>query len=265
MTLKKKLIWTYCLITTIPLLLLAVFMVSRMTGDAQRETEQHAEQLSRQVGDAMTVYMGVFRELSDYLVESMESEADLPNADELMQRRHINVLNTYPEIVGIAVADEDDRFIGTGMRRVSRDRLSSEEWFIKAPERGEGIAVLNSSEGKIVITNEAYSADQIFSVMGTGEIDGKKTVILMDIKKDVLGSLIDSVSANSDSFVFIEDDSIQPVVIDDRRIEWNKQTTSLSALAQQLKGFNHPVQGTLWFTYNGVKLTELRDKIEKMH
>ena len=66
-----------------------------------------------------------------------------------------------------------------------------------------------------------------------------------------------------EKIVYIEDASIQPVVIDDRRIEWNKQTTSLSALAQQLKGFNYPVQGTLWFTYNGVKLTELRDKIEK--
>ena len=67
-----------------------------------------------------------------------------------------------------------------------------------------------------------------------------------------------------EKIVYIEDASIQPVVVDDRRIEWNKQTTSLSALAQQLKGFNHPVQGTLWFTYNGVKLTELRNKIEKM-
>ena len=67
-----------------------------------------------------------------------------------------------------------------------------------------------------------------------------------------------------EKIVYIEDTSIQPIVVDDRHIEWNKQTTSLSALAQQLKGFTHPVQGTLWFTYNGVKLTELRDKIEKM-
>lgn len=67
-----------------------------------------------------------------------------------------------------------------------------------------------------------------------------------------------------EKIVYIEDASIQPVVVDDRHIEWNKQTTSLSALAQQLKGFTHPVQGTLWFTYNGVKLTELRDKMEKM-
>ena len=62
--------------------------------------------------------------------------------------------------------------------------------------------------------------------------------------------------------VFIEDDSIRPVVVDDRHIKYDRQTTSLSALAQQLKGFNHPVQGTLWFTYKGVKLTDLRDKIE---
>ena len=63
--------------------------------------------------------------------------------------------------------------------------------------------------------------------------------------------------------VFIDDSSIQPVVIDDRRIEWDKQTTSLSALAQQLKGYEHPAQGTLYFTYKGVKLDDLRRKMEK--
>jgi hypothetical protein len=51
--------------------------------------------------------------------------------------------------------------------------------------------------------------------------------------------------------------------VDDRHIEWNNQTTSLSALAQQLKNFNHAVQGTLWFTYKGVKLTDLRDQMER--
>ena len=63
--------------------------------------------------------------------------------------------------------------------------------------------------------------------------------------------------------VFVENDSIQPIVVDDRHIEFDRQTTSLSALAQQIKGFNHPVQGTLWFTYKGVKLTELRERMEK--
>ena len=44
-------------------------------------------------------------------------------------------------------------------------------------------------------------------------------------------------------------------------LEYNGETTSLSALAQKLKGFTHPVQGTIWFTYNGEKLDDLRKRI----
>lgn len=62
---------------------------------------------------------------------------------------------------------------------------------------------------------------------------------------------------------FIEDSNIKAIVVDDRRIEYDGETTSVSALAQKLKGFDHPVQGTLWFLYKGEKLTDIRDRIEK--
>ena len=65
------------------------------------------------------------------------------------------------------------------------------------------------------------------------------------------------------TIVFIDDPAVKPVVIDDRKIEYNGETTSLSALAQKLKGFDHPVQGPLWFTYNGMKLSDIRDRMEK--
>lgn len=65
------------------------------------------------------------------------------------------------------------------------------------------------------------------------------------------------------SVAYIEDVSITATVVDDRHIEFNGETTSLSALAQRLKGFEHPVQGTLWFTYKGEKLADLRERIEK--
>ena len=44
---------------------------------------------------------------------------------------------------------------------------------------------------------------------------------------------------------------------------YGNETTSVSALAQRLKGFTHPVQGTLWFRYNGEILNELRDRLGK--
>ena len=33
------------------------------------------------------------------------------------------------------------------------------------------------------------------------------------------------------------------------------------AVYEKLKGFTHPVQGTIWFTYNGEKLDDLRKRI----
>lgn len=63
--------------------------------------------------------------------------------------------------------------------------------------------------------------------------------------------------------VYTDDPSVRPVVVDDRHIEYNGETTSLSALAQKLKGFDHPVQGTLWFTYLGEKLIDIRERLEK--
>ena len=62
--------------------------------------------------------------------------------------------------------------------------------------------------------------------------------------------------------VYIEDDAIRVTVVDDRRINFEGESTSVSALAQKLKGFDHPVQGTLWFTYKGEKLTDLRDRVD---
>ena len=60
---------------------------------------------------------------------------------------------------------------------------------------------------------------------------------------------------------FIEDESIKATVVDERHICYQGETTSASALAQKLKGFNYAVQGTLWFSYNGRKLADIRDEL----
>lgn len=64
--------------------------------------------------------------------------------------------------------------------------------------------------------------------------------------------------------VYIEDSTVRPIVVDDRHIRYGNEVTSLSALAQQLKGFDHPVQGTLWFTYEGEKLDTRRRRMDEL-
>ena len=62
---------------------------------------------------------------------------------------------------------------------------------------------------------------------------------------------------------FVDDPTIIVKVVDDRHIQYGKETTSLSALARRIKGFDHPVQGTLWFKYQGEILSELRERKER--
>ena len=60
---------------------------------------------------------------------------------------------------------------------------------------------------------------------------------------------------------YVEDESIIVTVVDDRHIQYQNETTSLSALARRLKNFNHYVQGTLWFMYKGEVLNDLRNRL----
>lgn len=61
---------------------------------------------------------------------------------------------------------------------------------------------------------------------------------------------------------FTDNPSIEAVVVDDRHIEYNGETTSLSALAKELKGFDHVTQGPKWFMYKGEILSEMRKRLE---
>jgi len=56
--------------------------------------------------------------------------------------------------------------------------------------------------------------------------------------------------------------NIKVTVLDDRHIRYGKETTSLSALSQQLLK-RKAVQGTLHFKYKGEILTDLRNRLEK--
>lgn len=61
--------------------------------------------------------------------------------------------------------------------------------------------------------------------------------------------------------VYALDESIQAVVVDDRRIEYNGVTTSLSALTQELMGVSS-IQGPRYWKYEGKILSDLRNERE---
>lgn len=61
---------------------------------------------------------------------------------------------------------------------------------------------------------------------------------------------------------YINDPSIEATVVDDRHVSYKGVTTSTSALAQELLESEYQVQGTAYFTYEGEKLTDRRNRME---
>lgn len=63
---------------------------------------------------------------------------------------------------------------------------------------------------------------------------------------------------------YIHDTSIKAIVMDHKRtVSYNGKETSLSALARRLLNRNSQVQGTLYFTYLGETLVNLRKRLGK--
>ena len=62
---------------------------------------------------------------------------------------------------------------------------------------------------------------------------------------------------------FIDNPSLVITVVDDRRVEYNGQTTSLTALAKELKGVTHSLQGPTFFKYQNETLADRRNRMEK--
>ena len=61
---------------------------------------------------------------------------------------------------------------------------------------------------------------------------------------------------------FTEDPNIEVTVVDDKHISHNGIVTSTSRLAQELLNSEYPMQGPLYFEYEGEKLTDRRDRMD---
>lgn len=55
--------------------------------------------------------------------------------------------------------------------------------------------------------------------------------------------------------VFIEDPTVVAKVVGDRKVEYNGEITSLSAISDRIKGYATP--GPSYFTYNGEKVSDI--------
>ena len=136
-------------------------------------------------------------------------------------------------------------------------KTRTKEFFAMSPEDAYGllecIAKISGTEDRLNRVTPPGDAVIDEQVAEEGRATARRGPFRFSMCNIEPGSIVESVDVPGET----------AVVIDDRHIEYKGETTSLSALAQRLGGYNHQVQGTIHFTYKGELLDELRTKMEQ--
>lgn len=66
-----------------------------------------------------------------------------------------------------------------------------------------------------------------------------------------------------EEIAFISNPELKATVVDDRRVSYNGETLSLTALAKMLSGKKYSIAGPKFFTYKGEPLNDLRHRLGK--
>lgn len=224
--------------------------------------------------DKLDYIVDVVLEFLDYGIKF----DDLGNNDASDQA--INKVLTLGDEIDSAIKSIDSK-IGYDQLKLYRGYSLNKKGILALWPLSSGVfeAELYTSVDKITVTNKAYDTSNrkrgnkkaAFKIKDKNDIK-----ILVEIIREMLGKKATTVApANQkrapfkfsmiglkvgDVIYYSKDASIKCKIISDDQVSFNGQTYTLTALAKKLLGKTTGIRGPEFFTYNGKKLTAIRDE-----
>ena len=125
------------------------------------------------------------------------------------------------------------------------------------------LRVSSNREFFVMSPQDAYDLlEAIATISGTK--DKLKKVKLADAKKQkVRRPPVNFAKCNipvGAELVFIDDPSVVVTVVNERKVQYKNEITSLSAISDSIKGYSTP--GPSFFTYNGKKVSDIAEETQ---
>lgn len=125
------------------------------------------------------------------------------------------------------------------------------------------LRVSSNREFFVMSSQDAYELlEAIATISGTK--DKLKKVKVADAKKQkVRRPPVNFAKCNipvGAELVFIEDPSVVVTVVNERKVQYKNEITSLSAISDSIKGYSTP--GPSFFTYNGKKVSDIAEETQ---
>lgn len=208
---RNKMVLSTMLVALIPLLVFSAVIGTMMVHDVSDQAGQLTLQLVGQTSESLDVYIATIEKLMGIAIrEGSSAPITDPEQYKKVEQMSESILESYPEIVGITIAYEDDNYFGAGMTRISRDLFADEDWYQYALSLDGQLGIIGSAVGRNVVGNISTSSDSIFSLVKSFEGNGSNVpngVVLVDIRHDMIEQLVNRVSIGEQGFLYIVDDN----------------------------------------------------------
>lgn len=123
------------------------------------------------------------------------------------------------------------------------------------------LRVSKNREFYVMTPEQAYRLlDAIAIISGTTRKLTKINPIHTNIKRPPIDFIKCGIPKGAE-LIYIEDPNIKVTVVNNHKVKYQDELTSLSAIVKQLKGYKH-VAGSSYFTYNGKMITEIADETQ---
>ena len=122
------------------------------------------------------------------------------------------------------------------------------------------LRVSKNREFYVMTPEQAYRLlEAIAIISGTTEKIKKVRQVHINMKRPPIDFIKCGIPKEAE-LIYTEDSNIKVTVVNNHKVKYHDELTSLSAIVKQLKGYN--VAGPSYFTYNGKLITEIADETQ---
>lgn len=184
----------------------------------EKEVTAHSMQMIQQVNNNLEIYITKMVGLIDFtsndakIIEFLKVEnmnaANRVDVETDVRKILRSMKNTFPEILGILLVNENDVYLSNEIYRLKRQPLINEYWYQEAAINPTEVQLYSSPLGRNLASSLNYSTEDMISIVKaikdpvTNKCIG---VFVIDIKMDTIKRIIQNVKLGKTGFVYIVD------------------------------------------------------------
>ena len=219
-SIRFKLLCYFLILILLPIASLGILGNIIYSNSMEQEANNHTIQMIDQVKKNIEFYIKDMDNIIYYISQDLNVQKIVREKNNLdknyaaYEAEVKSILSTFtkvhPEIAGIMIVNKNDLYISNEMKKISRDRLIFESWYVQAATHPNSIQLISKPIGRNILTSIHYSADDVVSIAkavidpNTNECLG---VILIDMKLEIIKKSIDDITLGKDGFLYIMDEN----------------------------------------------------------